>query len=407
MKKISIILGLLLIAGIAMADNEKKFEPWVGVRGSYQAVFHTDLLDSAAAFEVDRARIGVEGEWIKDIFFQVEADAKNTKKGKGTELKVAFIKWTFLKNNFMQHDVEFGAITTTFARGLSGTEYAFINYDITTVVESYQYGLQYKANLMNNMFEFIGSISDGEGLSAINTAKGLLYIGRLEITPLGNSFKDLREGNSGTTMNTNYTNKKKVIENCFATPMLSFGIAGAIDNKAKTDDLGYTSETYNSKHFLVDMTFKFLGASLTAQGVYNSYDKLSDGTYWGGVNKNVKESYGGFVQVGYNLEKILGIEIEPMAKFETWRDVLNEGYGDQDSFKRNLAIGLTWYGHDRDFKVNAEYRRVLKDENFYFGKPPAEDYFGFRVTHKFGAKLPLVSKAETKPANTVDKPAEE
>ncbi|HOG65276.1 MAG TPA: porin [Spirochaetota bacterium] len=394
MKKISIILGLLLMAGLAMAAD---FQPWVGVRGSYQAVFHTDLLDSTAAFEVDRARIGVEGEWIKDIYFQVEADAKNTKKGKGTELKVAFIRWSFLDMDTFKGAVEFGALTTTFARGLSGTEYAFINYDITTVPESYQYGVQVKGNLMNNFVEVIASVSDGEGLSTINTAKGLLYVGRVEITPLGSEMKDLREGNTGKTL-------------ASGAPMLSIGLAAALDNKAKTDDLGYTSETYNSSHLLADVTFKMLGFSIFGQFVMNSYDALSDGTYWGGVNKNVKESSGGFVQVGYNLKDVVGFELEPMVKFEMWNDVLNEGYGDVDTKKQDFAVGFNWYAHGHDFKMNVEYRHMLKDENFYFGKPPAEDYFGFRVTHKFGAKLSLASKTESKPAstvNTVDKPVEE
>lgn len=384
MKKISIILGLLLISGLVMAAD---FQPWVGVRGSYQAVFHTDLFDSAAAFEVDRARVGVEGEWLKDIYFQVEVDARNTKKGKGAELKVAFVRWSFLDMDDFKGAVEFGALTTTFARGLSGTEYAFINYDITTVPASYQYGIQAKGNIMDKFVEVIASVSDGEGLSSINIAKGLLYMGRVEVTPLGNDIKDLREGNTGRTL-------------ASGAPMLTISFAAALDNKAKTDDLGYTSETYNSTHLLADLTFKMMGFSLFGQFVINNYDALSDGTYWGGVNKNVKKSSGGFVQLGYNLKDLIGFELEPMVKFEDWNDVLNEGYGDVDTRKRDIAIALNWYASGHDFKLNFEYRRMLKDKNFYFGKPPAKDYFGLRVTHKFGAKLALGSKPQSRPAAT-------
>jgi len=382
MKKLSLVLGLLIVVGLsgfAVAQENvasQRFSPWVGVRGSYQAVFQTDLFDSESAFVVPRARVGVEGEWVEDLYFQVELDGRNTARGRGADLRVAFVRWNFLKNESMKNEIEFGAITTTFARGLSGTEYAFINYDICTVLDAYQYGIQYKGSFLDRFVEVFLSANNGEGLSSLNVANGLQYIARVEITPLGGDIKDLREGNTGKTLSS-------------GAPMLTISVAGAMDNKARTDDYGYTAEYYSSYHALADLTFKIFGLSLFAQGVYNTYDAKEDGTYWGGADGTAQESYGGFGQIGYNLFGVIGLELEPMFKFEWWRDVINVGYGKTDYTKTDFAVGINWYIRDQDLKINAEFRRVLSDNNMYAVKGPADNYLGLRVTHKFGAKIPL------------------
>ncbi|MDR2733281.1 MAG: OprO/OprP family phosphate-selective porin [Spirochaetota bacterium] len=390
MKKLSVILGLLLVMGIsgyAMAADD--FAPWVGIRGSYQATFEqrlfndivnfdgtTTKVDSESQFLVPRARIGVDGRLLEDLYFCAEFDGRYTSSGRGTLLRYAYVRWDFLKNDSMLNQLEMGAITTTFARGLSGTEYAFINYDICTVLDSYQYGVQYRGSFANKLIDVYLSVNNGTGLTSLNVGSGLQYVGRIEITPFGGDYKDLREGSTGKTVKDGGS-------------FLTISAAAALDNKARTDDFGYTAEYYKSQHLLADITFKVGGISFFAQGVYNAYDALEDGTYWGGIDRNIEKSYGGFAQLGYNLGAFGLIELEPMVKFEYWNDVANEGFGPQDTIKQDFAVGINWYLKEHDLKLNAEFRHILKDEKVYAVKAPCDNYIGVRMTHKFGAKVPL------------------
>jgi hypothetical protein len=403
MKKLSLVLGLLIVmglSGVAMGQEANVFTPWIGLRGSYQAVFQTDLFGINAnvpdfnkdsykgegSFRVPRSRIGIEGSFAENLYFQVEFDGRNTARGRGVDLRVAFLRWE-QKGDSSIHQIEAGALTTAFARPLSGTEFAFINYDICTVLDAYQYGLQYRGAFADDFVRFIASVNNGEGVGSHNVGMGFQYVARVEITPLGNTIKDITEGN------TRFEAKKDgdpTFESTFNIPMLTIGLAGALDNKARSDDFGYTAEYFNSYHLLADVTFKFLGMSFFAQGVYNAYSRLEDGTYWGGVDRNVKESYGGFAQIGYNLKGILGREIEPMGKFEWWDDTIEEGYGPQSIRKSQFSVGVNYYIKGHDLKLNVEYRRVLSDDKIYAVRSPWENFLGFRITHKFkSGKIPL------------------
>lgn len=351
------------------------FKPWARVRGSYQFTLHTDL-SNKSAFETDRARVGMDGMFLKDVYFKVDIDAKNTKKGSGAELKAAFISWNFSK----YHWVDIGAITTTFTRGLSGTEYAFINYDITTSLDAYQYGVQLKGLMLDGFLSYFFSVTDGEGYKEINTGNGFLYMGRFELQLMGKNYKmkngnktwkfaDLREGAPTADNKT-----------------LTLGLAAALDNKYESPDFGQTYETFNGFHAVADLTFRMNGLSFFAQGNYNKYDKKYNDAYWGGANENVKESMGGFAQLGFNLKQSLGIALEPMVKFEYWKDTVNEGADDIIYEKTQIAFGINWYIKSHDVKVNLEYRRVLNDdyEETYIIKP-SENFLGIRLTHKLSS----------------------
>lgn len=381
---------LVLLAGAVSAATDS-FSPWARAKASIQAVWWSDMEDESA-YEIKRARVGVDGEFTKDIYFKVEVDGSNTKKGKGTELKAAFISVNFLKDMW----VDVGAITTAFTRPLSGTEYAFINYDITTSLDSYQYGAQYKGTFMDGLLGVYVAMVNGEGYSSINTGNGYCYIGRVEVQPIGakaGKFADLREGAA------------------LKDTMLAIGLAGALDNKSETSDYGVTFQNYSSTHMVADLTFRMNGLSFFGQYNMNSYDKKYDGNYWGGANKNVKESNGGFAQVGYNLGALnMGFpEIEPMIKLEFWKDIVNEGVEDITYNKKQFALGMNWYLSEHSFKITAEYRHVTKDDYYatYITKP-GEDYLGFRLTYSFSSpKIMAVAKAEVAKPVAADKPAEQ
>jgi len=359
--------------------NDAKFTSWARVRGSYQMAWKSDM-DLESGFDIDRARLGMDGMLLENLYFKVDIDAKNTKKGKGAELKVAFASWEFMKGHYL----EVGAITTTFTRELSGTEFAFINYDITSGLDSYQYGVQVRGSLIDNMMRYYASVSGGEGLSKINTANGYLYMGRLLFTVLG--ADELNEKGKKTGKDEFYNNITEGNTSKNPFPTLAIGVAAALDNKATTYDQGYNYEYHSSKHLVADVTFKMGGISLFAQANYNEFDAKLDGSYWGGVNGNIRTSGGGFAQIGYNLGCMEGMpDIEPMFKYEAWNDVIDEGYGAEIREKRQFAIGVNWYFKGHGLKVNAEYRHVTTDENLYLTKAPSDNFFGVRITQSFSS----------------------
>jgi len=364
--------------------NDAKFTSWARVRGSYQMAWKSDM-DLESGFDIDRARLGMDGMLLENLYFKVDVDAKNTKKGKGTELKVAYASWEFMK----EHYLEIGAITTTFTRELSGTEFAFINYDITSGLDSYQYGVQARGSLMDNMIRYYASVSGGEGLSKINTANGYLYMGRLLFTVIGaeglrkinEGYKEAKKSGDAFYENLMEGNTKK-----WNFPTLAIGVAAALDNKATSYDQGYSYEYHSSKHLVADVTFKMGGISLFAQANYNEFDAKLDGSYWGGVNGNIRTSGGGFAQIGYNLGCMEGMpDIEPMFKYEAWNDVIDEGYGAELREKRQFALGVNWYFKGHGLKINAEYRHVTTDENLYLTKAPSDNFFGIRITQSFSS----------------------
>lgn len=360
----------------AVTTAPAAFKPWARVRGSYQFVLESDL-SNKSAFEIDRARLGMDGMFLKDVYFKVDIDAKNTKKGKGAELKAAFISWNFSK----YHWLDVGAITTTFARALSGTEYAFINYDITTGLDAYQYGVQLRGLLGNGFLSYFVSVNNGEGYSSINTGNGFCYMGRVELQLMGKNYKTAKDGTKVWQFADLREGAPKANDKT-----LTIGIAGALDQKFESPDYGQTFESFNGIHAIADLTFRMNGLSFFAQGNFNSYGQKYNDSYWGGANGNVKESMGGFAQLGFNLKNSIGAAIEPMVKFEYWKDTVNEGADDIIYEKTQFAVGINWYIKEHKAKVNFEYRRVLSDdyEGTYIIKP-SEDYVGLRFTHSFSS----------------------
>ena len=114
-KILTAVLMLTFAASMLPAqEGSDSFSSWARVRGSYQMAWKSDM-DLESGFDIDRARLGMDGKLLENLYFKVDVDAKNTKKGKGTELKVAYASWEFMKGHYL----EIGAITTTFTRELS------------------------------------------------------------------------------------------------------------------------------------------------------------------------------------------------------------------------------------------------------------------------------------------------
>lgn len=345
-----------------VAQTATPSSTWIKVKADYQTTFTMDMEDELG-FNMSRARIGAAGSLFKNMYFEIALDGKYTQRGGATELRKAFLSWEFLPG----HAVTMGAFATTFARGLSGTEFAFISYDITESPDSYQYGVGING-VVGDKLRYYLAACNGEGLDEFNTGKGLLYMGRVEFTPIGKW--DMVDG----------------APTIHKTPSLTVSGAAAYDNKSQTPDNGLNYEYYGSMHFLADLTFKINGFSFFAQGNLNKFDQKEDGSYWGGANKNAKQTMGGFAQIGYNMAGAGGPAIEPMVKYEYWRTTVNEGFGDTDYDVARINAGINWYLKGHDLKLNVEYRYTMKDDNIYFIKEPSKHFVGFRLTHKFASK---------------------
>lgn len=358
---IVMVLAALLFLGIGFVAAAQDYTPWMKLKADYQASFVMDLED-AAGFNMDRARIGVIGSFAKNFFFEVSVDGKYTQDGKGTELKKAYLQWEFLP----KHSVSFGGIQMSFTRPISGTEFNFINYDITTTPNAYQYGIMFEGRFLKQ-FAYSVAIANGEGLKTDNIGKGFLYSGRVEFLLRG--VRDYFDGSAEIT--------DKMI--------LNIGYAFAMDNKAETADGGLTYEYFSGYYYLLDVSFKLRGLAVFGQYNMNLFDRKEDGTYWGGTDGNVKKAVGGYLQASFNLKDIIGYALEPVVKYEYWDNTVNEGLGNVKYNLTRLCLGLTYYIKGHDLKFNLEYRRVLNDDKVYFLKKPSDHFLGIQATHKFGS----------------------
>jgi len=354
------VLGTCLMVSAPVSGAA--FEPWIQLKASYQTSFTYDL-EEVAAFGIDRARAGAAGKFAEQFYFEVVFEGKYTERGDGARLRKAFMSWEFLE----RHHASIGAIEIAFSRPISGTEFNFINYDITSSPDSYQYGFMVEGSLMNNLISYSAAVCNGEGLTSGNIGRGFLYLLRAELLLMGK--KDLRDGAAVAARD----------------GMFNISLAAALDNKAETTDSGVTYEYYDAYYFLADFTYKVDYISIFAQAHFNMFTRKEDGTYWGGEEGNVRKAMGGFVQVAYNFKGITGIALEPIVKYEFWRNTVNEGLSDLDVDKQQLAVGFTYYVKQHNLKLNLEYRKVLKDDKVYFVKEPSDQFVGFRITHKFAS----------------------
>lgn len=359
--RIVMALVALLVCGTLTTAVAQEQTSWIKLKADYQASFFMDLED-VAGFSMDRARIGAIGTFAKNFFFEVSVDGKYTQDDKGTELKKAYLQWTFLPG----HSVSFGGVQMSFTRPISGTEFNFINYDITYTPNAYQYGIMFEGRIAN-MLAYSATIANGEGLKTDNIGKGFLYSLRVEY--LHGGVRDYFDG--------------------VATPgdkmILNIGLAAALDNKSETVDAGLTYQYFNAYYYLLDVSLKMGALSIFGQFNLNMYDRKEDGTYWGGAEGNAKKSMGGYAQISYNLKSIVGIALEPIVKYEFWRNVVNEGLGEVDYDLARLAVGLTYYVKGHDLKFNLEYRLTTFDNKVYFIKKPSDHFVGIQATHKFGS----------------------
>ena len=187
----------------------------------------------------------------------------------------------------------------------------------------------------------------GEGRNAFALQDlGLLYVGRLEVRPMG-SFEDYSEGDNERT----------------PAPRLSIAGAYAFQDRAQgargvIGDPPADGGTTNFHHVTADLMFKYRGFSFaSAFHLRKGFARRSGGA----VDENgatiattaARSGVGGYAQIGYVVPKI---PLEVAGRYGLVRNPY--GAASSMSFADEVGGGLNYYFVGHDLKLQVDYFRL-------------------------------------------------
>jgi hypothetical protein len=252
--------------------------------------------------------------------------------------------WTPLRDlgvKFGQHKVPFNR-----ERVVSSASLQFVDRSITNAELNLDrdVGVQLFSDDLLGLGERIGyqvGVYNGDGRNRFVGDAGLLYVGHVDLRPLG-AFDDLRtQGDLDPK----------------AGPRLALG-AGLARNVDTVRARSTTSDTlplaFTYEHASADVVYKGHGLSLHGEALYRKADA---GTATGAVDgvavtTTSRSAWGWSAMGGY----VLGGRWEPVARYAVVHPL--EGIASAVLAETELRVGLNWYVQGHDLKVQADAGRL-------------------------------------------------
>ena len=194
---------------------------------------------------------------------------------------------------------------------------------------------------------FVGT---GEGRNQLGADMGLLYVGRLQLNPMG-AFDDMIEGD---------------LER-HAWPKLSLAGNLAFNHSAvrqrSTTGTRYTLGSFDYLHAAVDLLFKWRGLSVMAEWLYRQADHDSNQGIEAGHDKTEysRSGMGYFVQLGYVTPWKIGISgrySQELAAAGTDPSLITQ----VSQTGRELIGALSYYLAGHVLKLQADYAYLYGDD---------------------------------------------
>ena len=181
----------------------------------------------------------------------------------------------------------------------------------------------------------------GEGRNRLGGGPGLLYVGRVQLNPLGDPDEPF-EGDLSRSRR----------------PRVSLGVSGAYNENTvrqrSTTGPTFTLGGVDYMHAAADLSFKWAGFSLLAEGMWR--DTPGPRVRTGGdVTEHTRSAWGYFAQAGAALTD----RLEVAAR---WSHVVPLGATDPAVREDHEAgAGLTFHAHRRALKVQTDYAYLFGD----------------------------------------------
>lgn len=193
---------------------------------------------------------------------------------------------------------------------------------------------------LGGVFVYQLGVFSGDGRNRAIARPGQLYVGRVQLTPLGD-FDDLTEGDHERS----------------ARPRLAVGVAGAwndntIRERSTFSDV-YTLGDFDYAHFAADLVFKVAGFSLQGELLLRQADRDVLPAPDPADDERSRSALGAYGQVGYLIDE----HLEVSARYGHLRP---RGDTAPDLVEINeLGGGVSYYFHQHALKLQADYFHIF------------------------------------------------
>lgn len=342
-------------ASISTADGA--FE--VNIRARVQMRFTLTQLegasgDPATEFSIRRARLVVQGHALhRDLQYYIQLGFSNrdTEPDLRLPLRDAAVTWS----RWRDVNIRAGQMKVPFDRQRVISSSALQFCDRSTVTTELNLDRDVGVQVFSrNLFGWgsrVGyqlGVFGGDGRNRLSASPGLLWVARVEFTPMG-AFDDYVEADIQRG----------------ASPRLSVGVGVAYNQQSvrSQSTLGntYTLGGFDYLHGEVDLSFKWRGLSILAEGMLRRADAASrERTTNGATTREFSRSFmGWFVQAGY----LFNTHLELVARYgDLVPTVLDASQRDPTQLRRQeLGAGVNWYFLGHSLKLQSDYF-------YYFGE---------------------------------------
>jgi phosphate-selective porin len=298
--------------------------------------------ESESDFSFRRIRLAFTGNMVKNLTYNLTIAADKNSVAPGNASNTLRIWYAWANYKFADPlSITFGKIKLPYSRVslTPATKQLLIERPFSTEAAKTLFDDYFQANLSLNGKLAGGTIAyslaaadgwePGATVSGNRVHKsGLLYLGRLELSPPGWVEKSKSDAALGKGRH------------------LSLGV-----NAAAQNGIEYASNAFEEDRTLWGADLSGHWQGLTAQVEYNAWkEDYSD------PSKVMKEPKGWYAQVAYFIP---GVNVEPAIRYEIYEQDSNKS----DTEQRTVTAGINWYLKGHDVKLSANYARTEFEKN--------------------------------------------
>lgn len=344
-------------ATIATADNGFALNLRARIQGRFTlTALEGSAEEPATEFSIRRMRLLFQGHALNrhlQYYIQLGFSNRDTEPDLRLPLRdasVAWVRWRDLNIRAGQMKVPFDRQRVNSSSALQFCDRSIVtnelNLDRDVGVQLYSRDLFGLGNRLGYQLGVFG----GDGRNRLSALPGLLWVARLEFTPMG-AFDDYSEAD---------------LER-LARPRLSLGI-GAAYNQNSARSLSTFGNVlalggFDYLHGEVDLSFKWRGLSVVAETILRranaaSHERAATSTT-PAAREYSRSFFGWFAQVGYLFNQHLEVV---MRYGDLTPIVVDQGNVDASQRRRReLGGGVNWYQLGHALKLQSDYF-------YYFGE---------------------------------------
>ncbi|TAK25862.1 MAG: porin [Myxococcaceae bacterium] len=305
--------------------------------------------DPATEFSIRRMRLVLQGHALSNelqYYIQLGFSNRDTESDLRLPLRDAYVTWTRLRDL----QVRAGQMKVPFDRQrvISSSAQQFVDRSIVTgeLNLDRDVGVQLYSRDLFGLGRRLGyqlGVFGGDGRNRLSSESGLLWVARLEFTPMG-AFDDYVESD---------------LER-HDSPRLSVGVGVAYNQNTRrsrsTFETSYDRGRFDYLHGEADLSFKWRGLSVLGAALLRRANAAAyQSTNAGGAPtiEYSRSSFGWFAQAGYLFTR----HFELVARYGDLRPtVLDQATVDPSQRRRHeLGGGLNWYFQGHALKLQSDY----------------------------------------------------